>query len=334
MEAGAAINYLLLIYSLVLFCTTIWILYKWVCLKKPIEKDDIITFVFLIITPILFLFPVTLPKIFKGLIIDCEISGETAGQISDTIGGTTAPFIGLLSTYLVYRAFQAQIKANRSAQKQFKKQEKQFNLQLKLQQDQFTIQSVNEIFRQLIENYSKNIEKGYTVKIPHSRRKIVEPDKMIIELYSFWNKEIRNPLVLYKNQNPAFPVEKLISNHLSQIKIKYYDEYKALAEFNSLGLSIFAFTYYQLKQITGDIIQENYFEDRIYWFFWYKLSLAERELIIETLIIYYYEKDIDKNRKEILKYFIEFVNRKDKDAFDNFIDTKSIFGNIINELLL
>lgn len=35
------------------------------------------------------------------------------GQIGDTIGGTTAPFIGLFSAILVYLSFQEQIKANR-----------------------------------------------------------------------------------------------------------------------------------------------------------------------------------------------------------------------------
>ncbi len=48
-----------------------------------------------------------------------------SGEIGDTIGGTTAPFIGLLSAVLVYRALQAQIKANEIIQKQIEKQEKE-----------------------------------------------------------------------------------------------------------------------------------------------------------------------------------------------------------------
>lgn len=46
-------------------------------------------------------------------------SFTNSGQIGDTIGGTTAPFIGLLSAVLVYRALQAQIKANEIITKQF-----------------------------------------------------------------------------------------------------------------------------------------------------------------------------------------------------------------------
>lgn len=38
--------------------------------------------------------------------------GESTGPIGDTIGGLTAPFIGLLSAFLVYRALRAQIDAN------------------------------------------------------------------------------------------------------------------------------------------------------------------------------------------------------------------------------
>lgn len=40
------------------------------------------------------------------------ISFQKTGQIGDTIGGVTAPFIGVLSALLVYVSFRAQIKAN------------------------------------------------------------------------------------------------------------------------------------------------------------------------------------------------------------------------------
>ncbi|MCA6381350.1 MAG: hypothetical protein IM610_16570 [Cytophagales bacterium] len=35
-----------------------------------------------------------------------------SGQIGDTIGGMTAPFIGLINAYLVFGAFKTQIRAN------------------------------------------------------------------------------------------------------------------------------------------------------------------------------------------------------------------------------
>jgi hypothetical protein len=42
------------------------------------------------------------------------------GPIGDTIGGLTAPFIGIISAYLVFRAFKAQITANALVQEHFK----------------------------------------------------------------------------------------------------------------------------------------------------------------------------------------------------------------------
>lgn len=48
------------------------------------------------------------------------------GQVGDTIGGTTAPFIGLLSAWLVYRAFKAQIKANELISEQLKLEEQRY----------------------------------------------------------------------------------------------------------------------------------------------------------------------------------------------------------------
>ncbi|MEO1486822.1 MAG: hypothetical protein AAFU57_13825 [Bacteroidota bacterium] len=40
------------------------------------------------------------------------ISFEHTGQIGDTIGGITAPFVNILAAFLVYRSFTAQIRAN------------------------------------------------------------------------------------------------------------------------------------------------------------------------------------------------------------------------------
>lgn len=51
-------------------------------------------------------------------------SFKDTGDIGDTIGGTTAPFIGLLSAWLVYKALKAQIDANEKIQEQFEKQKK------------------------------------------------------------------------------------------------------------------------------------------------------------------------------------------------------------------
>ena len=61
----------------------------------------------------------TIPWLFAQNWFPRFASFTNSGQIGDTIGGTTAPFIGLLSAVLVYRALQAQIKANEIITKQF-----------------------------------------------------------------------------------------------------------------------------------------------------------------------------------------------------------------------
>ena len=55
---------------------------------------------------------------------------SNTGQIGDTIGGITAPFIGLLSAFLIYEAFIVQVKANRIQSKNY-----EFGIALKLIDD-------------------------------------------------------------------------------------------------------------------------------------------------------------------------------------------------------
>lgn len=49
------------------------------------------------------------------------------GNIGDTIGGITAPFIGLLNAILVYMAFQQQIRANQEQRQAILDEQKRFN---------------------------------------------------------------------------------------------------------------------------------------------------------------------------------------------------------------
>lgn len=50
---------------------------------------------------------------------------SSMGQIGDTIGGTTAPIIGIINAFLVYFALKAQIEANAQIQKQILEQEQE-----------------------------------------------------------------------------------------------------------------------------------------------------------------------------------------------------------------
>ncbi len=64
--------------------------------------------------------------LFIPIILTSEsriISFTNTGEIGDTIGGTTAPFLGFFGSILVYLALKAQIEANEQVRKQFGKQE-------------------------------------------------------------------------------------------------------------------------------------------------------------------------------------------------------------------
>jgi hypothetical protein len=61
------------------------------------------------------------PLLFTGnLLINFgpDFTKEGVGQIGDVIGGTTAPFIGLLGAILIYISFQQQVKANQTLEKE------------------------------------------------------------------------------------------------------------------------------------------------------------------------------------------------------------------------
>lgn len=53
------------------------------------------------------------------------VSFKNTGEIGDTIGGITAPFLGFFGSILVYLALKAQIEANEQVRLQFEKQEKE-----------------------------------------------------------------------------------------------------------------------------------------------------------------------------------------------------------------
>ncbi len=74
--------------------------------KKPKCFLIIGTILIIVISPILF----TLPSIFKFM------DFSESGQIGDTIGGITSPFINLLGAILVYLSFSEQINANKTQQ--------------------------------------------------------------------------------------------------------------------------------------------------------------------------------------------------------------------------
>ncbi len=86
------------------------------------------------------------------------IDFSSTGQIGDTIGGLTAPVIGLASAFLIYKAFQAQIQAN--------------NL---IMSDRLFETTVESVLR-----FQKLLQK----KIYFEERKAIEGNKFSVEKYN------------------------------------------------------------------------------------------------------------------------------------------------------
>lgn len=107
-------NNLILIISLSIFILVFWLLYEIKQTAKFLinknynhERAEIIQLVILILLIILvvpFLFTLPVFKVYKS-----ENGGT--GEIGDTIGGLTAPFINGISAIMVYLAFKEQVKA-------------------------------------------------------------------------------------------------------------------------------------------------------------------------------------------------------------------------------
>lgn len=80
-----------------------------------------------------------------------KFSFNHTGQIGDTIGGITAPLVGLVSAILIYLAFKVQIRANLEIQRQFKIQqfEDKFYTMLDLHKANVNEMQIDNSFNQL-----------------------------------------------------------------------------------------------------------------------------------------------------------------------------------------
>ncbi|MEZ4883714.1 MAG: hypothetical protein R3E32_03165 [Chitinophagales bacterium] len=88
------------------------------------------------------------------------------GQIGDTIGGITAPFLNLIGAFLVFYALKAQVKANELVQRQIDKENK-------LKECETDAQNLNQLYSYLLE--SINTFKFTTLPV-HDLRNVEEID--------------------------------------------------------------------------------------------------------------------------------------------------------------
>lgn len=73
-----------------------------------------------------------------------NVSYEGTGQIGDTIGGISGPFLSLIGSALVFLALKAQVKANELVQQQIKAEELERNFRLIFEEIKELEKSINE----------------------------------------------------------------------------------------------------------------------------------------------------------------------------------------------
>lgn len=120
---------------------------------------------------------------------------ESSGFIGDTIGGITAPFIGIAAAYLVFRSFEAQILANRLLRKDH---ERQMNTIRKEQSQNQIRQLAQSTFTDFKEREMKDWVETLLAQIDHIKYEYIQAKG---DLYKMPAEEL--------NGNLIFPIARL-----------------------------------------------------------------------------------------------------------------------------
>lgn len=142
-------------------------------LKKNQTKSwDRITIILLIISFLVIIFSFIAPFLFTHHYINDSFDFTTTGQIGDTFGGITNPFIALAGVLLTFLAFYMQIKANQIQRELFREQliedrkrlndemklsTSHFQEQIELQESQHKIQQFESQFYKMLELHKENV---------------------------------------------------------------------------------------------------------------------------------------------------------------------------------
>lgn len=106
------------------------------------------------------LFALIAPLLFTRKAWFFDVSFVDTGQIGDTIGGISAPFIGLVGAFLVYKSFEAQIKANHQ-------QQINHYQQLKLIRKEQSLSAISYLFKEIEIIVNVNEEKFKNGSVAH-----------------------------------------------------------------------------------------------------------------------------------------------------------------------
>jgi len=177
-----------------------------------------------------FILTLNLPWILvSGSIIDFTESG----QIGDTIGGITAPFIGLISAFLVYKAFRQQKIANDKQVEILEAQQhdREFNIYFKLIEDLLRIEM----------SFERKNEYGFVTKLGYQLLQVsAEPEK-----------QFANKVVQFESFIDQFSfVIDFIKKSRCTKRDKVFFEKKLLLDFESsiTGLSLIFYEKWRLEE--------------------------------------------------------------------------------------
>lgn len=124
---------------------------------------------------------------------ECGIDFSKTGQIGDTIGGITSPFIGVaavfvtaLAFYAQYRANEIQINALREQKKQFEEEQKEYRKETELQKFETQFYEMLRLHKENVNEIEIETIDGKTIK---GRNAFFEMKKDLENLFLFKNLE-------------------------------------------------------------------------------------------------------------------------------------------------
>ncbi len=114
-----------------------------------------------------------MPFIFTRSTLFSSLDFSATGQIGDTIGGITAPFMGLVGSILVFLSFKAQTDMNRkqfeAIDKQFKRMEEEKKRE-KYEQMQHVVNIINNQYIEDYKNFMFGIDNKNIVQCLNSAK--------------------------------------------------------------------------------------------------------------------------------------------------------------------
>lgn len=158
------------------------------------------------------------PYFFTQFSIGPSFTGT--GEIGDTIGGLTAPFINLAAAFLVYKSFTAQIQANID-------QRENHDAQIKLIRKEQGINAISYLFTEVEKTISKNESPYNNCAVDYVQR-LCEELKTIKESVGIQDYE---SYVKKREEKICYQISRIFDSTLHNIKflrvlINHLEEYR------------------------------------------------------------------------------------------------------------